>query len=86
MTVCASGYYSSSSSGESEGSAEPEDVQIANAPIVVGGTVIKTTVAGAYAAKSVQGTAVIASLAGIKANLGLKGGRFRRSRSMTQIP
>lgn len=75
MTVCASGYYSSSSSSESETSVEPEDVQIANAPIVVGGTVIKTTVAGAYAAKSVQGTAVITSLADVKANLGLKDGQ-----------
>ena len=75
MTVCA-GYYdsSSSSSSSSESStAEPEDVQVANAPIAVAGTTVKTTISGAYAAKKVQGTAVITPLAEVKASLGLTG-------------
>ncbi|MDE6620527.1 MAG: hypothetical protein K2K74_08610 [Lachnospiraceae bacterium] len=74
MTVSAS-YYDSSSSSESESSTDSEDVQAANAPIEIAGTTVKTSIAGAYAAKSVQGTAVITPLADVKANLGLKDGQ-----------
>lgn len=86
MTVCAgyddssssvgaSGYDDSSSSSESESSVAAADVQVANAPITVAGVTVKTSVAGAYAAKSVQGTAVITPLAEVKASLGLKDGQ-----------
>ena len=77
MTVSASYYDSSSSSSSSESgsSAAAEDVVTADAPIEVAGVAIKTTVAGAYAAKSVRGTAVITPLAQVKASLGLKDGQ-----------
>ncbi len=74
MTVSAGYYYSSS--GESESSSTvAEDVQVADAPITVAGSTVKTSIAGAYAAKSVQGTAVITPLAEVKASLGLKNGQ-----------
>ena len=73
MTVSA--YYDSSSSSESESSTAAEDVQVANAPIAVAGSTVKTSIAGAYAAKSVQGTAVVTSIAEVKASLGLKDGQ-----------
>lgn len=81
MTVCASGYYdssassASSSSSESESTTVAEDVQVANAPIEVAGIAVRTSVAGVYAAKSVQGTAVTTPLADVKARLGLKDGQ-----------
>ncbi|MDE6984748.1 MAG: hypothetical protein K2O99_09505 [Lachnospiraceae bacterium] len=74
MTVCAGYYDSSSSSSSSESTTTaPADVHEVNAPITVAGTVVKTSVAGAYAAKSVQGTAVTTPLAEVKASLGLTG-------------
>ena len=73
MTVCASGYYDSSS--ESESTTVPEDVQVANAPVIVAGTSVRTSVAGVYAAKSVQGVAVTTSLTDLKKSLGLKDGQ-----------
>ncbi|MDE6219543.1 MAG: hypothetical protein K2G51_03760 [Lachnospiraceae bacterium] len=72
MTVCA-GYYDSSSSSSESSTTEPEDVQAANAPVAVAGVTVRTSIAGAYAAKSVQGTAVITPLAEVKASLGLTG-------------
>ena len=54
LTVCAD--YDDSS--ESETVTVPEDVQVSNAPIEVAGSTVKTSVAGVYASKSVQGTAV----------------------------
>lgn len=71
VTVSA-GYYDSSDSGSET---TPADVVTADAPVTVAGSAVKTTVAGAYAAKSVQGTAVITSLAEVKASLGLKDGQ-----------
>lgn len=71
ITVSA-GYYDSSNSGSETA---PADVMAADAPVAVAGTTVKTTVAGAYAAKSVQGTAVITPLAAVKASLGLKDGQ-----------
>lgn len=73
MTVCA-GYYDSSSSS-SESTTVSEDVKAANAPVSVAGSSVKTTIAGGYAAKTVQGTAVTTPLAQVKANLGLKDGQ-----------
>ncbi len=73
MTVCA-GYYDSSASS-SESTTVSEDVKAANVPIAVAGTNVTTTIAGGYAAKSVQGTAVTTPLAQVKANLGLKDGQ-----------
>lgn len=83
MTVCASGYYSSSSSsaptsGSSSStstpvSSEPSTVQSSNAEVKVAGVAVKTSIGGAYAAKSVQGVAVTTSLDTVKANLGLTG-------------
>lgn len=72
--ITVSAYYDSSSSSE-ETSVEPEYVQTANAPIMIGGAVVRTSIAGAYAAVSVQGTAVITPLAQIRTGLGLKDGQ-----------
>lgn len=76
MTVSARNYYSSSTPVEeatpaSPVSSEPATIQSANAPIKVAGTTVTTSIGGAYAAKSVQGTAVTTPLATVKANLGL---------------
>lgn len=82
MTVSASGYYSSSSSSaptsgsssqSSPSSSEPGTVQSANATIRVAGRSVRTSIGGAYAARSVQGTAVTTPLDSVKANLGLTG-------------
>lgn len=74
MTVCA-GYYDSSSSSSESTTTVSEDVKVANAPVSVAGSSVKTTIAGGYAAKTVQGTAVTTPLAQVKANLGLKDGQ-----------
>ncbi len=50
-------------------------VKAAGTAINVAGSSVKTSIAGAYAAKNVQGVAVIDSLANVKANLGLKNGQ-----------
>ena len=78
MTVCACGYYSSSSSSAPTSSStpvssEPSTVQSSNATVKVAGIAVKTSIGGAYAAKSVQGVAVTTSLETVKANLGLTG-------------
>lgn len=73
--ITVSAYYDSSSSSESESSTAAEDVQVANAPVAVAGSTVKTSIAGAYAAKSVQGTAVVTPIAEVKASLGLKDGQ-----------
>jgi len=80
MTVSASGYYSSSassssSSSSSSTSSEPGTVLSSNADVKVGGTTMKTSIGGAYAAKSVQGVVVTTSLSTVRANLGLKDGQ-----------
>lgn len=77
MTVSARNYCSSSAPAEqpSPVSSEPETVKGANAEIKVAGSNVKTSIAGAYAAKTVQGTAVVTPLADVKANLGLKDGQ-----------
>lgn len=49
-----------------------------NAQLSTGGTVIKTTVDGAYTAKSVEGTAVTTSQEQLKENFGLKEGETVR--------
>lgn len=72
MTVCASGYYSSSSSSAPV-SSEPSTIQSSNATVKVAGVAVRTSIGGAYAAKSVQGAAVTTSLDTVKANLGLTG-------------
>lgn len=53
--------------------AETLQVRSADAKMTVGGSSVQTTVAGAYAAKSVQGLAVTTPVADVKANLGLTG-------------
>lgn len=53
--------------------AETLQVHSADAKMTVGGSSVQTTVAGAYAAKSVQGLAVTTPVADVKANLGLTG-------------
>lgn len=85
MTVSACGdYYGSSSSSSTTTTSEPAPapspissqpgtVQSANASIKVAGVAVKTSIGGAYAAKSVQGVAVTTSLDTVKANLGLTG-------------
>lgn len=51
------------------------DVAAANTSISVGGGKVVTTIAGAYASKTVDGMAVITPLSEIKANLGLAAGQ-----------
>lgn len=51
----------------------PENVLGANSQISIAGTKVKTTIAGAYMAKNIQGAAVTTSLEDIKAALGLTG-------------
>jgi len=74
ITVSA-GYYDSSESSSTTTTSIPEYVQAANAPVAVAGSTVTTTIAGGYAAKSVQGMAVTTPLAEVKANLGLKNGQ-----------
>jgi hypothetical protein len=45
----------------------------ANAKVTVGGTEVKTSVSGVYAAKSVQGAAITTDLSTVKSSLGLTG-------------
>ena len=53
--------------------AEALQVRSADVKMTVAGTAVQTTVAGAYAAKSVQGVAVTTAAETVKANLGLTG-------------
>lgn len=48
-------------------------VQSAGAPIAIAGSNVKTSIAGAYAAKKVQGAAILDSLDNVKKSLELKG-------------
>jgi predicted metal-binding membrane protein len=64
---------SGSSSSSSAEATVDEDALEANAAVSVAGSSVKTSVAGLYAAKTVQGTAITTDLATVKANLGLKG-------------
>lgn len=64
---------SSDSSSSSSPSVDAAVVKSADAPVSVAGVSMKTSVAGAYAAKSVQGIAVVTPLAAVKASLGLTG-------------
>lgn len=86
VTVCAyestgEGYGSSASgssgssedSGSSSSAALAETVKPVNAEVRVAGIAVKTSVAGAYVAKSVQGAAVITPAAEVKTSLGLTG-------------
>lgn len=72
MIISARNYYESSS-GESSVPEFAETLRAADAPVTVAGMSVKTSVAGAYAARSVQGIAVVTSLSTVKANLGLTG-------------
>lgn len=81
LTVCASttnsGAGSSGSSSDSSESAtvEPAEVKTADASMKIAGTDVKTTIAGGYAAKKVEGVAVKTPMADVKASLGLKAGQ-----------
>lgn len=70
---------SNSSSSSSDTSSAPvvhtEDVRTADAVISIAGTSVRTSIAGAYAAKSVQGIAVTTSLNDVVARLGLGSGQ-----------
>lgn len=60
-------------SGSSEGAVSSVQTFASGASVTVGGSKVQTTVAGAYAAKSVAGVAVITPAANLKASLGLSG-------------
>ncbi len=78
-TTTSSSSNSSSSSSSSDTSSAPvvhtEDVRTADAVISIAGTSVRTSIAGAYAAKSVQGIAVTTSLNDVVARLGLGSGQ-----------
>lgn len=64
----------SSQSSESQPSFPPTvKTYSASAPIMVAGTQVKTTVAGAFDIKEAQGAAVVTPLSEVKASLGLTG-------------
>lgn len=76
LTVCATTTSGGSGSSSSESTTvAPEEVKAANVAIEVAGSDVKTTIAGGYAAKEVEGVAVTTPLAEVKANLGLKAGQ-----------
>ncbi len=60
-------------SGSTESAVSSVQTYTSGAAVSVGGTTVKTTVAGAYAAKSVAGVAVTTPTANLKASLGLTG-------------
>lgn len=60
-------------SESSESAASSVQTFVSGASVTVGGSKVQTTVAGAYAAKSVAGVAVITPIANLKASLGLSG-------------
>lgn len=60
-------------SGSSESVAESVQTFASGTAVSVGGVTVKTTIAGAYAAKSVAGVAVTTPIANLKASLGLTG-------------
>lgn len=73
LTVCASSNTNSGSSSSESTTVAPEEVKAANEAITVAGSTVKTTIAGGYAAKKVNGVAVITPIADAKAKLGLTG-------------
>lgn len=87
LTVCAtttstSGAGSTESTGKSSSGSTSEsatvavaEVKAANATMKIAGLDVKTTIAGGYAAKKVEGVAVTTPLADVKAKLGLKAGQ-----------
>lgn len=76
LTVCASSTSGGSGSSSSESTTvAPEEVKAADAVIEVGDSDVKTTIAGGYAAKEVEGVAVITPMAEVKASLGLTAGQ-----------
>lgn len=66
---------SSSSSSSSASSVHTEDVKGADAVINIAGTSVRTSVAGTYTAKSIQGIAVTTPVNDVAARLGLKSGQ-----------
>lgn len=49
-------------------------VRSANAPVQVAGSTVRTSIAGGYCAKKVEGVAITTPLANVKSSLGLKSG------------
>lgn len=72
-TAVVGGTYYESGSGEASAPAPSVPVYGANAAITVAGSVVRTTVAGAYDVKVLQGAAVTTPLADVIASLGLTG-------------
>ena len=66
---------SDSSSSSSASSTAAQTVKSAGAVMSVGGTSVKTTIAGSYAAKGVSGIAVTSPVADLRAALGLTSGQ-----------
>ena len=60
-------------SGSSESAVSSVQTFASGASVTVGGSKVQTTIAGAYAAKSVAGVAVITPMTALKASLGLSG-------------
>ena len=79
LTVCATttGSGGAGSTGGSGGSTTvaTEEIKSANADIKVAGSNVKTTIAGGYAAKKVEGVAVKTAMNEVKTSLGLKEGQ-----------
>ncbi len=73
---CDSSSDSSSSSNSSESATvAPKEVMTANATMEIAGSKVKTSIAGGYAAKKVEGVAVTTPMADVKTKLGLKAGQ-----------
>lgn len=81
LTVCATtstsgaGSTDSSSSSSESATVAPAEVKAAGAAVTIAGSDVKTTIAGGYAAKKVEGVAVTTPVADVKANLGLSAGQ-----------
>ncbi len=73
-TTSTSGAGSCGSSSESA-TVAPEEVKSANATVKIAGSNVKTTIAGGYAAKKVEGVAVTTPMDDVKVKLGLKAGQ-----------
>ena len=73
MTVCAK--YEPAKEPEPTPPEWADSVVTSNATVQVGGTDVQTSVAGAYAAESIQGAAVTAALEDVKVALGLEEGQ-----------
>lgn len=75
LTVCASTTNSGAGSSSESATVAPAEVKTANAVMEIAGSNVKTTIAGGYAAKKVEGVAVTTPMADVKAQLGLKAGQ-----------